>query len=443
MAGNILVLGAGRSSSVLIQYLLRQSEKYNTRITVADVQLDLAQQKTNHHPNADAIAFSIEDANASEIIARHDIVISLLPPTLHGKAAQYCLQQQKHLLTASYVNDEMRGLHEEAVRKDILIMGEMGLDPGIDHMSAMQIIHRLKKEGKQIISFKSSTGGLVAPESDDNPWNYKITWNPRNVVLAGQGLAQYKEGGHLKYLPYHRLFTQTEKIKLPKWGKFEAYANRDSLSYERLYELDGIDTLVRATLRREGYCEAWNILVQLGLTDDTVTIKNADSLTYRDWLASYLPESKEKNIEKRLASFFKLKASSHILTKLKWMGLFSKEFIPFKQTTAARILQHLMEQKWVMKKNDRDMIVMVHDFIYKGKFRKQHLRSSLVVLGDNNIETAMAKTVGLPLGILAMMLVRNECTLRGVHIPVMPEVYEPVLKELEEYGISFHEQVMN
>jgi saccharopine dehydrogenase (NADP+, L-glutamate forming) len=258
-------------------------------------------------------------------------------------------------------------------------------------------------------------------------------------VLAGQGVAQYKEGGRIKYLPYHRLFAQTEKIKLPEWGTFEAYANRDSLSYEHIYGLDGIKTLIRATLRREGFCRAWNVLVQLGLTDDTTVIHHADNYTYRDWLSSYLSESKEINIEKRVAAACNLKLSGAVMEKLKWLGLFSKDKIEIKEGTAAQILQHLIEKKWVMKKKDKDMIVMVHDFIYKRKSKAYKLRSSLVVVGDNAVDTAMAKTVGLPLGMLAMRLVRGECKLRGVHIPVMPEVYDPVLKELRQYGISFLE----
>jgi saccharopine dehydrogenase (NADP+, L-glutamate forming) len=260
-------------------------------------------------------------------------------------------------------------------------------------------------------------------------------------VLAGQGIAQFIQDGHVKYLPYHRLFTQTEKIKLPGYGRFESYANRDSLAYENLYGLEGIDTLIRATLRREGFCEAWNVLLQLGLTDDSINIQDASSLTYKNWLTSYLPASDEKKIEKRVAKLFRLKEKSHVLDKMRWMGLFSNEKIKLSQATAAQILQQLMEQKWVMKKHDKDMIVMVHDFVYKKKKIRYALRSSLVVIGSDTLETAMARTVGLPLGILAMMLVRNECRLAGVHLPVMKEVYEPVLNELKQFGISFNEKV--
>ncbi len=439
MSKKILLIGAGRSATVLVNYLLKQSEVYQTYVTVADIQIELAQSKVKNHPRARAISFSIEDDTAKEIIAAHDIVISLLPPALHSKAAVICLEYNKHLLTASYLTPELRAMDKEANEKKLLFMGEMGLDPGIDHMSAMDIIHRLQSESCEIISFKSSTGGLVAPESDNNPWNYKITWNPRNVVLAGHGMAQYIQDGHTKYLPYHRLFTQIEKIQLPGWGRFESYVNRDSLAYKSLYGLNGVDTLMRTTLRREGYCEAWNILLQLGLTDDTIILKNTSSLAYKDWLISYLPTSLKKKPEQRVAELFKLKSNNRILEKMRWMGLFSSEKIKLEQATAAQILQQLMEQKWVMKKNDKDMIVMVHDFIFKKKRKKYALRSSLVVKGINQLETAMAKTVGLPLGILAMMLVRSECKLTGVHLPVLKEIYEPVLKELKENGVSFSE----
>ncbi len=441
MSKKILVIGAGRSATVLIKYLLKQSETHQTQVTVADIQLELAESKINQHPNATAIRFSIDDEHAADIISQHDIIISLLPPALHSKAAQLCIAHKKHLLTASYLTPELRVMNEIVKKNGLLFMGEMGLDPGIDHMSAMEIIHRLKDERADIISFKSSTGGLVAPESDDNPWNYKITWNPRNVVLAGQGTAQFVQEGHVKYLPYHRLFTQIEKIKLPGFGRFESYANRDSLAYESLYGLEGVDTLIRATLRREGYCEAWNVLLQLGLTDDSIVIQNTSSLTYSDWLTSYLPTSNEKKIENRIAKLFKLKPKSHVIEKMRWMGLFSNEKIKLQEATAAQILQQLMEQKWVMKKRDKDMIVMVHDFVFKKNKTKYALRSSLVVIGNNTLETAMAKTVGLPLGILAMILVRNECKLTGVHLPVIKEVYEPVLQELQQYGIRFTESI--
>jgi saccharopine dehydrogenase-like NADP-dependent oxidoreductase len=441
MSKHILVIGAGRSATVLIRYLLDQAEQHNTEITVADLQPELAASKVNGHPRGHAIGFSINAPDAAEIIARHDVVISLLPPALHTEVARHCLNSKKHLLTASYLSPELRTMNEEVKKQGLLFMGEMGLDPGIDHMSAMEIIHRIKDEGATIESFKSSTGGLVAPESDDNPWNYKITWNPRNVVMAGQGTAQFIQDGQVKYLPYHRLFTQTEKIKLPGYGRFEAYANRDSLAYESLYGLDGIDTLIRATLRREGYCAAWNILLQLGLTDDQIKIPDASTRSYKEWLKSYLPPSGKKSAEARVAELFRLGDQSPILKKMKWMGLFSNEKIKLNEPTAAQILQQLMEQKWVMKKKDKDMIVMVHDFMIRKKKHKYALRSALVVVGDNSLDTAMAKTVGLPLGVLAMMLVRNECRLTGIHLPVMKEVYKPVLKELTQYRIVFTEKL--
>lgn len=438
----ILVLGAGRSSSVLIDYLLKKSIRNNFKVTVADISLKAAEEKINNHINGSSIEFSIEnDKDAKKVISEHDIIISLLPPAMHDKVLVHCIDKKKHLLTASYINENFKSYHDKAIENDLLIMGEMGLDPGIDHMSAMKIIHELKDKNASIISFKSSTGGLVAPESDTNPWHYKVTWNPRNVVLAGSSTAQYLENNKVKYLPYNRIFTTIEKIKLKGYGIFESYANRDSLSYEDLYELHGIPTLLRATLRRENYCASWNVLVQLGLTDDTYKVNNANKLTYKEWLNSYLPVSKEKNIEKSLSKFMKVKSSDISIKNIKWLGLLSDYKIPFQTATPAQIIQDLIEKKWKMEITDHDMIVMVHEFIYKLKNKKYKLTSSLIVKGENQIHTAMAKTVGLPLGMLAIRVLNNTIKQRGVLIPVMKEVYTSILTELAEEGIIFNEEI--
>jgi saccharopine dehydrogenase-like NADP-dependent oxidoreductase len=438
---NILVLGAGRSSGALIDYLSKKSGEHSLQVTVADANEEQAKEKVKNKPNTKAIVFNIEgEDKAADIISKHDIVISMLPPAMHDKVAAHCLKLRKHLITASYISPAIKAMEDEVKSAGILFMGEMGLDPGIDHMSAMQLIHLLKEKGVEIISFKSSTGGLVAPESDDNPWHYKISWNPRNVVLAGQGAAQYLEDGKIKYIPYNRLFLQTTKIKLKSVGTFESYANRDSLSYRNIYGLENIPNLLRATLRYEGYCKSWNALVQLGLTDDTYKVHIDSSFTYHDWIASYLPSS-TKPLERRVATFFDLKKSDKTIKDIKWLGLFDKKKIRLKEGTPAQITQDVIEGKWKMKSHDKDMVVMVHEFVYAMKKKRYRLESSLVVKGTDMAHTAMAKTVGLPLGMMAILLVTGKCELSGVHIPVMKEVYTPVLKELEEYGVIFDESV--
>lgn len=456
----ILVLGAGRSSSVLIRYLLDHAQEWNTTITVGDHSIDHAASKVQDHHRGLAIKFDATDElQRKQTILQNDIVVSMLPPLLHFAVAKDCIEFKKHLVTASYVTPEMHRLNDDVKKAGLLFMYEMGLDPGIDHMSAMKVIHSIQQQGGRITSFKSGTGGLVAPESDDNPWHYKVTWNPRNVVLAGQGTAQYMENGVKKFVPYHRLFTATEKFKINGLGKFEAYPNRDSLQYIPLYGLQDADTILRSTLRKEGYCEAWNALVQLGMTDDTYTIENASSLSYSQWLASYLParnlpegdkkKHRSKSVKDRTAKFFERGKKNDMIMRLEWLGLFSEEKISLDHGTPAQILQNLIERKWMMQSGDNDMIVMRHEFGYdsevvKGAGTGQHLQktSTLVLMGDDSVNTAMAKTVGLPMAMMVKLLLEHELFLTGIQIPVMSQVYEPVLKELEERGIVFKEEFL-
>lgn len=436
---NILVIGAGRSASTLISYLLSESENEHWKITVADQSKELAEEKIGGHENGVGVGLNVSDENTlSAIISEQHIIISLLPPHLHDVVAVECLRLKKNLVTASYVSAKQKLMHSDLKLQGNIFLCEMGLDPGIDHMSAMEMIHTLKNEHTQIISFKSATGGLVAPECDDNPWNYKISWNPRNVVLAGQATAQFMYNGSVKYLPYHRLFSETEKIKLKGLGNFEAYANRDSLSYIDTYQLQGVQTVVRQTLRREGFAKAWNVLVQLGLTEDQTLIHNASSLTYKQWLAAHLPATTVET-EKALKQFLKKINSNHVFDKLKWLGLLDKKHIELQSATAAQILQQLIEKKWKMKTKDKDMIVMRHEIKYKIKSKKYLRESVLVMKGENQTHTAMAKTVGLPLGIAAKHILNKTITETGLVIPVSPSVYTPVLAELKKFGVVFHE----
>ena len=276
----ILVIGAGRSAVTLIKYLLENSVANDWFVTVADYSVDLANEAVASHQNGKAIFFNVTDEQQRETeIENADIVISMLPANLHITVAKDCVRLKKNLVTASYVSEEIASLNDEAVKNDVLLLNEIGLDPGIDHMSAMQVIDEIKEKGGELTSFKSFCGGLVHPDYDNNPWNYKFTWNPRNVVLAGQGTAQYIENGNYKYIPYTSLFERTEKMSVLDAGEFEGYANRDSLSYRESYGLDNIPTLFRGTLRRKGYSESWNIFVQLGMTDDTYKLENSENIS--------------------------------------------------------------------------------------------------------------------------------------------------------------------
>lgn len=457
---NILVIGAGRSASSLIKYLLDHSQAEGWKVTVGDVVLDLVKQKTGDHSNARAIAFDINnEQQREEEIGRADIVISMLPATMHFNVAKDCVRLKKHMVTASYVSKAIKELDEEARNAGIILMNEIGLDPGIDHASAMKVIDHIKAEGGQLVAFRSYCGGLIAPESNDNPWGYKFTWNPRNVVLAGQGTAQYIEHGEYKYIPYNRLFTQTETISINGYGSFEGYANRDSLSYRKPYGIENIPTMLRGTLRMPGYCRAWNAFVKLGLIDESFIV-DPQITTYRQLLEAFLPIGNASTRHK-LMEFLEERTDSEVMQKLDWLGLFEDEPIRLKNASPAQLLQDLLERKWKLREHDKDMIVMQHLFDYvpapaigsgggqpeqeilellKPEYGKKRITSSLVVKGEDQVYTAMAKTVGLPAAIVTKYILNGKVKLTGVQIPTVKEIYEPLLQELEAYGIRFHEE---
>ncbi|TAH20142.1 MAG: saccharopine dehydrogenase [Cytophagales bacterium] len=437
----ILLLGAGRSSYSLIKYLLAHASKENWHITVGDFSIVSAQEKVANHPQGTAIQFDINNTElADNEISKTDIVISLLPPNLHFKAAQACLKFGKHLLTASYVSPEIKKMEAEVKEKGLLFLNEIGLDPGIDHLSAMQIIDKLKEKNAKIAAFRSYTGGLVAPEYDNNPWNYKFTWNPRNVVLAGRGTAKYIINGQYKYVPYHRLFKHLEEITLDGYGAFEGYPNRDSLAYREVYGIANIPTLLRGTLRKKDYCISWDAFVQLGMTDDSYVLENSENMTYREFTNSFLQYSQVYLVEEKLAHLLGINTDHPLIKKIAWLGLLGHEKIGLPRATPAAILQQLLERKWKLEEGDKDMIVMQHIFDYESVTGKKcTLTSSLVVKGENEQDTAMAKTVGLPLGIAAKLLLQGKIDLTGVLMPVHPQIYTPILQELEAYGIRFIE----
>lgn len=442
---NILIIGAGRSSTSLIDYLLINSNKYQWTITVADIDLKLAQEKVSLNPSAKAISLNIkDDEKRRSIIKFHDFIISMLPASMHGDIARDCVEFGKHMATASYVSAEMNVLSEEAKKKNIILINECGLDPGIDHASSMMIIEKIKLKGGKITSFKSYCGGLVAPQNNDNPWGYKFSWNPRNVILAGQGTAQYLQNGSLKFIPYNRLFSDTNIIEVEGYGKFDAYPNRDSVSYKIVYGLDDVQTMIRGTLREYGYCKAWNVFVKLGLTDDSSKIINTNKLTYTSLIQSFLPES-GVNLKETLRDLMKDEWNPDLEKKMDYLDLFSDKKIKINEGTPAQLLQSLLEEKWKLNSGDKDMIVMQHQFEYQLPNLKQvqKLNSSLVVIGKNENHTAMALTVGLPLAITVKNFLTKRFSIYGVQIPTKKEIYEPLLKELEDYQIIFSEQLLN
>ena len=439
----ILVIGAGRSAVTLIKYLLDNSSANNWQVTVADFSIEFAEQAVGNHNNGKATFFNVTDEKQRESeIENADIVISMLPASLHITVAKDCVRLGKNLVTASYVSPEIAELDEAAKQAGILLLNEIGLDPGIDHMSAMQVIDEIKENGGELTSFKSFCGGLVHPDYDNNPWNYKFTWNPRNVVLAGQGTAQYIENGDYKYIPYTSLFERTEYMEVLDAGEFEGYANRDSLSYRKSYGLDDIPTLFRGTLRRKGYSEAWNVFVQLGMTDDTYKLENSASITNREFINMFLPFNDTLTVEEKLCKQFSLTTDSVIFQKIAWLNAFSENKVGIENASPAQILQKICEEKWTLGSEDKDMIVMQHQFEYVQNGEQKKLNSSLLVFGDDPRYTSMAKTVGLPVAIATKLILSGAIKSIGVKIPTTKDIYVPVLKELEENGINFVEELI-
>jgi saccharopine dehydrogenase-like NADP-dependent oxidoreductase len=419
----IVLFGAGKSATVLIQYLLQQAGAHRWILIVADGNIAVAESKIQGDPNGKAVGLNAMDAvNRQALIESSDLVISMLPPALHILVAEDCLQLKKQLLTASYIDDKLRQMQKEISAAGLLFLCEMGLDPGIDHMSAMELITRLKNKGAEITSFKSHTGGLIAPESDTNPWHYKISWNPRNVVLAGSAGAVYKENNMLKQVDYSSIFNSGGLVNAGEIGELAWYPNRDSLSYLPIYGLENTETFIRTTLRYPIFCRCWNLIVHAGLTDDQLSVE-PQGLTFSKWSASLLPSVNSGN--------------RHVFESL---GLFDDLPVPGNIHTSADILQYLLETKLVMEPTDKDMIVMIHELGYVVDGFRLQKKSMLIVKGENSLQTAMAKTVGLPLGIAAKLLLTGKITTTGLQIPILPEIYLPVLEELHAQGIIFREE---
>jgi len=440
---NILIIGAGRSATCLIRYLLDKSSSEKLFITIGDISLGAAQKFTKNHTNAKGILLDVFNKEERERAVKNcDMVISMLPARFHIEVAKDCITFGKNLVTASYISDEMQNLDKEAKAKGLVFMNEIGVDPGIDHMSAMKVIDNIRGKGGKLLLFESFTGGLVAPESDDNLWNYKFTWNPRNVVLAGQGgAAEFLQEGLYKYIPYNRLFRRTELIKIDGYGKFEVYANRNSLKYHDVYGFKDILTLYRGTIRRVGFSRAWNIFVQLGMTEDGYTIPNSENLTYRKYVNLFLPYSPTDSVELKFRHNLKIDQDDLIWEKLEELDVFNdKKKLGIKNATPAQALQKILMDKWTLAEDDKDMIVMYHKFGYELDGETYQIDSSMVTMGEDQTYTAMAKTVGLPVGIAALKILNKEISTPGVLRPIAKEVYEPILEELENYGINFKEE---
>ena len=439
----ILIIGAGKSSSYLIKYLLDKVESENLHVTIGDVNVENAQNLVGKNSKANIIHLDVFDADSrTNAVKEADIVVSMLPARFHIEVAKDCITYKKHMVTASYVSKEMQMLDDDAKANNLVFMNEIGVDPGIDHMSAMQVIDRIRDNGGKMILFESFTGGLVAPESDNNLWNYKFTWNPRNVVVAGQGgAAKFLQEGQFKYIPYDRLFRRTEFLDVDDYGRFEAYANRDSLKYQHVYGLDHIKTLYRGTMRRVGFSRAWNVFVQLGMTDDSYTIDDSANMSYRDFVNAFLPYSPTDSVELKFRHALKIDQDDIVWDKFLELDIFNpNKMVELDKATPAQILQKILMDSWTLNSEDKDMIVMYHKFGYELHGKKHQIDATMVVVGEDQTYTAMAKTVGLPVAMATMDILNGKIKTPGVQIPISREVYTPILEELETYGVQFKEK---
>ena len=439
----ILILGAGRSASSLIHYLIAHADQQEWRITVAERDVEHA-RKLVHEGIEVASAVELDATNSEArgaLIVKHDLIISMLPAFMHIDVLKDCLRLKKHVITPSYVPDALWSMDVDFKKAGLIVLNEMGLDPGIDHMSAMRILDRIRTAGGRMEVFESYCGGLVAPESDDNPWGYKFSWNPRNVVLAGQGgSAKYIDESVTKYIPYHKLFQRTVQVHVPGFGAFDGYANRDSLKYRKHYGIEDIATLKRGTLRKAGYCAAWDTFVQLGCTDDGFAMELDANAMWSDYLDAFLQRDAGRDTRTNLAYYLNLDPKGDVMKKLDWLGLFGDEKIGVAGLSPAATLQHLLEKKWKLAPEDKDLVVMWHRFRYALEGQHQEIHASLAVIGNDQLHTAMARTVGLPIAIASKLVLNNKITDRGVLLPLKPELYDPILNELEKLGVVFREE---
>ncbi len=443
----ILVLGAGQSSPYLISYFLKNAEENDWFVTVGDIDLELAQKRVGDHFRGNAVKFDVNDEGLRQThIQKADIVINMLAPTFQFLIALDCIRHGKHMISASYQDQKVPSLDLDANRKGVLILNEMGLDPGIDHMSAMALIDSVKERGGVIHSFQSYGSGLPAPEAAINPLKYCITWNPRNVVRSGEDGAQYIEEGKIRILPYYQVFQRTWTVEIEGLGTFEAYPNRDSLVYRSIFGLKKVHTMIRGTLRYPGWSETWQQIVKLGLQNETLTIPFLKKKTYREFTEMFLPLNLSGvKLEQRLANFLNISPTGKIMENLKWLGLFSEEKINANSRTAADVMIRLLKQKLQLPSGTRDMVVIHHEI--EAQFseednRKEKLISTFIDYGDPEGFTAIAKSVGLPAATSAKLLLNNQLPITGCHIPTHPTIYTTVLKELTNSGLQFKEQII-
>ncbi|MBN2710789.1 MAG: saccharopine dehydrogenase NADP-binding domain-containing protein [Calditrichaceae bacterium] len=442
----LLVLGAGKSSPYLITYLLERAKEYDWFVTVADYDLELAKSRVGSHPRGEAIQFDVNNSDQrSAQIKKADVVLNILAPRFQHVVALTCVRFGRHMISVSYEDLRIRDIEEDANRKGVLILTEIGLDPGIDHMAAAELIERIKQKGGIIKSFESYGGGLPAPDSISNPFKYVISWNPRNVVMAGENGAQYLEKGQIKIIPWHNVFRRTWNLEIEGLGLMEAYPNRDSLNYRERYGFSEAETVVRGTIRYPGWSETWFHIMRLGWPNETLRIPDLENRTYAEVTEMFLPLNVSGNsLEKRVAGYLDISPTGSIMEKMRWLGLFSDEKTGKPLNTSAEVLTDLISEKLKLMPDMRDMVILLHRLLVRypeENNREEEITSTMVNYGEKAGFSSMAKSVGLPAALVAKLLLTRNLPLTGCHIPTHPDIYKPVLKELAEAGIAFKEKV--
>lgn len=440
---HVLVLGAGQSAPFLIAQLLNDAERHDWFVTVADRDVELARRRLNEHSRGNAISLDATELSllAAEVKKAH-VVVNFLSPRFQHAVARTCVEHGKHMVSASYRDQRIREMDREARRQGSLIVNEVGLDPGIDHMSAMRMIHDVKARGHRVLKFASYGGGLPAPDNADNPLRYAITWNPRNVVMGGEGGAQYLIDGKIKIVPYHEVFHRSWRFEVPDVGLLEAYPNRDSISYRALYGLEDTDTMLRATLRYPGWSETWCQLVRLGLPNEELRIPNLARRTWAELLEMFIPRDiTGLHLEQRIATYLGISPTGTIVQNMRWLGLFDDTPSGASGETMADALVHLLRTKLVLSPHGRDMVVLAHEMVTEDVTgERERVVSVMTHFGKPGGFTAMAQTVGLPAAIAVKLILTDELPLSGSYIPTHPALYGPILAELEAAGIRFTEK---
>ena len=433
----VLILGAGLVAKPLVRYLLDQPD---FKVEVASRTVSKAIKLVDNHPDGTAKELNLKNEEGlRDEVANADLVLSMVPYAFHPKVAKYCIDFRKQMVTTSYVSEIMKNLDDEAKKAGILILNEVGLDPGIDHMEAMRIIHEVEEKGGEIISFTSYCGGLPAPEANTNPFGYKFSWSPIGVLLAGKNSAQYQEDGQQVFIPSESLFEDFKIVPIEGLGDFEGYPNRNSLPYIDLYKIGSTRTMLRGTLRNLGWCKTMKNIVDLGLLDEEE--KDWTGMTYAGFLRNLLDESAETDLMKALASKMGMEENSDVIQRLEWLGLLEEKPLPVEKGSALDIIGALMLEKLQYETGERDMIVLEHTFVASypdGK--KEKITSTLVDYGISGGDSSMARTVGLPAAIGTKLILEGKIQEVGVHIPITPAIYVPILEELKGMGIAFSEK---